>query len=134
MKSEKIALANAGAFFFLWLVVLLAGADKPPPIGFLWIVLIIAICTAVVYWRVPTYVEWGQTQLRGSLLRVALEGFLAGLVVAMPFVFLGSGNPTIPMGATAYVVWFVILGLMGMLNSVMLYVINAVIVKRFDSD
>jgi hypothetical protein len=65
---------------------------------------------------------------------VALEGFVAGLVVAMPFALRGSGEPSITMQPIDYVGWFVVLGFMGMLNSLTLYVINASVAKRSDSD
>ncbi len=130
MNLQKIAAINAAGFFFFWLVVLLAGADKPPPIGFLWIVLFIALSATIVYWRIPTYIHWSQTQKPGRLLRVALEGFLAGLVVATPFALFGSGEPTVRMQPIDYVGWFAILGLTGMLNSLTLYVINAVVTRR----
>ena len=43
-------LQQIGALFFLfWILVLLAGADKPPPLGFVWIVLAVAACALVVY-------------------------------------------------------------------------------------
>ena len=64
------------------------------------------------------------------MLRVTVEGFLAGLVVATPFALFGSGEPTVRMQPVDYVGWFAILGLMGMLNSLTLYVINAVVARR----
>ena len=64
----------------------------------------------------------------------ALEGYVAGLVVAMPFALRGSGEPSITMQPIDYVGWFVVLGFMGMLNSLTLYVINAAVAKRSDSD
>ena len=125
MSIKKVAAINAVDFFFFWLVVLLAGADKPPPLGFLWLVPIIAQSALVVYWRIPTYFRWSQTKLPYHLLRVAVEGFLAGLVVATPFVLFGGGEPSIPMQPVAYLGWFAILGLMGMFNSLTLYAGNA---------
>ena len=123
MSDQKTALVNAIFFFFFWLLVLLAGADKPPPRGFIWVVLVVALCAAVVYWRIPTYINWSQTKQPGRLLRVALEGFVAGLVVATPFALKGSGEPSNTIQPIDYVGWFVILGLMGMFNSLTLYVI-----------
>ncbi len=134
MRTRKIAGINAAVFFVFWLLVLLAGADKPPPVGFLWIVLVVALSAMVVYRRIPTYVQWFRTKKPRRLLRVALEGFLAGLVVATPFALLGGGQPSIPMQPVAYVGWFASLGFMGMLNSVTLYVINAALAKRLDSE
>ena len=91
---------------------------------------VVALCAAVVYWRIPTYVQWSQTQQPRRLLRVALEGFVAGLLVATPFALSGSGEPSITMQPIDYVIWFVVLGMMGMLNSLTLYVINAVVARR----
>jgi uncharacterized membrane protein len=133
VRIERIARGNAIVFFFFWLVVLLAGADKPPPMGFLWIVMALALSALAVYWRIPTYVEWFQTQQPGRLPRVALEGLMAGLAVATPFALLGPGEPSIAMQPVDYVGWFAALGLIGMLNSLTLYVINAALAKRLDS-
>jgi len=133
VRLKKVAWINAVGFFVFWLVVLLAGADKPPPIGFLWIVLVVALSAVVVYRRIPTYLQWYQTKEPRRLLRVALEGFLAGLVVATPFALLGGGESSTAMQPIAYVIWFSILGLMGMLNSLALYVMNAALAKRLDS-
>lgn len=134
MSIKKVATINAIGFFFFWLVILLAGADKPPPPGFLWLVPVIALAALVVYWRIPTYIQWSQKQKHGRFLRVMVEGFLAGLVVATPFVLFGGGESTVPMQPIAYLGWFAILGLMGMLNSLTLYVINALVARRLNSN
>ena len=117
------------AFFFFWLLVLLAGADKPPPRGFYSLLLILALCAAVVYWRIPTYVGWSRTQKPGRLPRVALEGFVAGLIVAAPFALNGSGEPSITPESFNYVIWFTVLGLVGGLNAITLYLLNAMIAR-----
>jgi hypothetical protein len=65
---------------------------------------------------------------------VAREGFLAGLVVAAPFALFGGGEPSVSMQPIAYAGWFAILGFMGMLNSLALYVINAALAGRLDSE
>ena len=134
MPPRRIAAINGILFFIFWLIILLAGADFPPPAGFLWLVIVVAVCAIVVYWRIPTYIQWSQEKKRGRFLRVMVEGFLAGLVVATPFVLFGGGEPSIPMQPIAYLGWFAILGLMGMLNSLALYVINAVVARRLNSN
>jgi hypothetical protein len=134
VRTRKIAGINAAVFFFFWLIVLLAGADKTPPVGFLWIVLVITLSAMVVYRRIPTDIQWFQAQQPGRLLRVALEGCTAGLVVATPFALFGGGEPSVPMQPIAYVGWFAIWGLMGTLNSLTLYAINAVLARGLDSE
>ncbi len=130
MTVRRLAAINAIVFFIVWLLVLLAGADKPPPRGFLWIALTIAICAVVVYWRVPTYVSWHKTKRPGRYGRVALDGIVAGLLVAVPFALQGSGEPSVTMRPVDYALWFAVLALMGLLNSVALYLINALAMRK----
>lgn len=130
MNPRKIAAINAILFFLFWLFVLLAGADFPPPVGFLWLVIAVAACAYVVYWRVPTYIDWHCTQRPGRHWRVLFEGVTAGIVVAVPFALKGRGEPSITMQLVDYAIWFAIVGFMGALNSMAIYFINTV-VNRF---
>jgi hypothetical protein len=130
MSNRKIGAINAIIFFVFWLLVLLAGADKPPPLGFIWIILTIAICSAVVHWRVPTYIDWARTRRAGRFWRVLLDGAVAGLLIAVPFALKGSGEPSITMGPVDYAIWFAVLAVMGIFNSVALYFINALVAGR----
>jgi hypothetical protein len=133
MKSilfhRKVAGTNAVVFFIFWLLVLLAGADKPPPPGFFLLVLVVAVCAGVVSWRVPTYLEWRRTRRPGRYWRVVLDGYIAGSLVALPFALRGSGEPSITMQAIDYVIWFGVLGMVGVVNSVTIYFLNRVSVK-----
>ena len=130
MSLRKIAAINAIVFFVFWLLVLLAGADKPPPIGFIWIVLTVGICAAVVYWRVPTYIDWARTRRVGRYWRVLLDGAVAGTIIALPFALQGSGEPSVTMQPVDYVIWFSVLAGMGILNSVAIYFINALVAGK----
>ena len=38
MANLSVATAIAIGFFVIWLGILLAGADFPPPVGFLWVI------------------------------------------------------------------------------------------------
>jgi hypothetical protein len=132
MHPRRIAVINAILFFFFWLIILMAGADFPPPPGFLWLVIVVAACAAVVYWRVPTYIEWMRSQRSGRYWRVILEGITAGIVAAIPFVLIGSGEPSITPQPVDYAIWFAIVGFMGAFNSVAIYFVNAIIIKILD--
>ncbi len=120
-NRRKTAAVFAIFFFLFWTLVLLAGADKPPPLGFLWIVLAVVVCAVVVYWRIPTYIDWQCTKRSGRFWRVILDGFVAGLLVALPFALAGGGEPSVTPQASDYVIWFIVVGLMGVINSVGLY-------------
>lgn len=129
MSQRKIAGCNAVVFCIFWLVVLLAGADKPPPPGFLWIVLTVAVCSVVVYWRTPTYLGWHRTRRPGRYWRVVLDGFSAGLFVALPLALKGSGEPSSGRDAADFAIWFVVVGLVGSFNSLALFLINRIVFK-----
>lgn len=130
MSSARIAAINGILFFFFWLFILLAGADFPPPVGFLWLIIVVAACAFVVYWRVPTYVEWIRTQRPGRHWRVVFEGFSAGIVVAVPFVLLGGGEPSITPQPVDYAIWFALLGFVGALNSSAIYFVNTLLTRK----
>ena len=129
MHPRRIAAINAILFFLFWFIVLLAGSDFPPPIGFLLLVFVIAACALVVYWRVPTYIDWSRTQHSGRLWRVFLDGLIAGIVVAAPFVLNRSGASSITPGPVAYAIWFAMLGFIGALNSMAIYLVNTLIIR-----
>jgi hypothetical protein len=132
MAPRRVGAVNAVLFFLFWLVVLLAGADFPPPPGFRWILVAIAAYSAVVYWRVPMYVEWMLSGRPGRYAQVVLDGFVAGLLTALPFALRGSGKPSVSMGPLDYAIWFAVLAAVGILNSIALYGLNALML-RFSS-
>jgi hypothetical protein len=134
MHPRKIAAINAVLFFFFWLIVLLAGADFPPPVGFLWLLIVIAACASVVYWRIPTYIDWYHMQSPRRIWRVILEGTAAGIVVAAPFVLFGSGEGSITMQPVAYAIWFALLGFVGALNSMGIYFLNTLVFRIVDPE
>ena len=132
MHPRRIAAINAILFVLFWLLILLAGADKPPPVGFLWLVIAVAAFASVVYWRVPTYIDWYRTQRPGRQWRVLLEGIAAGIVVAVPFALRGIVEPSISAQAVDYVIWFALVGFMGAINSTAIYAINALVIRTVD--
>lgn len=108
-------------FGLLFLLILLAGADKPPPQGFLWLVGLDAALVLVMRWRLRAW--WstaGETGVIRWFARGAAEGALTGLVIAVPFAVLGSGEPTVEMTPSSYAVWFAVLVLVGVAAGLLL--------------
>ena len=134
MHSRRIAGVNASLFFFFWFIVLLAGADFPPPVGFLWLVIMIAACASVVYWRVPIYIDWYHAQRPRRIWRIIFDGIAAGIVVAVPFVLKGSSEGSITMQPVAYAIWFALLGFVGALNSMGIYFLNTLVFRIVDPE
>jgi hypothetical protein len=133
--NAKPRLLLAAGFFGIWVAILYAGADHPPPIGFLWLIVLVLACATVVYLRVPRYATWSSTRRRGRMLLVVLDGAIAGLVTgSIPMVFRFRENPAVPdITVTGVLTWFAVLVAMGAVNAVLVYAITAVLEKRLHS-
>ena len=137
MNKRKLAALNGVLFFCFWLLVLYAGADHPPPAGFLGLVLFIVLCALLVAWRVPAYVDWYLAHKQHALVRVLFEGLIAGLcagLIAMLFSMSDGtfgGEPSVTPTGIAILTWFVTLGIIGLLNALFIYAANAFIANRF---
>ena len=98
-----------------WLALLLVAADWPPPIGFLWLVPMLATGAVIVWWRAGIYASadgrgrhWGTAARDG-----AVTGLGVGLVIlALPGV---AGRGT-DLATAAWVVVFSVLAVVGILN------------------
>lgn len=136
MKLHRPAPAIAAAFFVLCLVILLAGADHPPPPGFLWIVLLDLVAAGLVYWRVPTYAGWHADRQPGRLIRVLRDGAAAGLffgLVTVAFARASRSLETTPAPGDI-VTWSVVLTLVGVVCAVLVYACAALLSGRRASD
>lgn len=122
------ALLNAVIFFLFWLAVLYAGADHPPPPGFVFLVLLDLAAAGLVYWRVPVYLAWIASQRGNALLYVVRDGLVAGLAfAALPAAsrwWLGGGEPTVAPTVAGTLIWFAVVGVVGALNAVAIYLAN----------
>ena len=115
---KRRASAIAVAFALAWLVVLLAAADHPPPIGFLGLLPFLVLATALVYWRALVYAGWKGRSRHRSTLRAIAEGALAGLAVSaaigsLPWV----GEPSLRPSAAGFFVWLGVASFFGALSN-----------------
>jgi hypothetical protein len=116
-------------FYVIWLAVLYAAADHPPPRGFVVVVLLDLIAACMVFWRVPHYLEWMQTGRPHRLLSVVRDGLAAGLAVALMGVLasllIGGGDPTVKKSIGSVSLWFAVLAGVGVASALALYGVNA---------
>jgi hypothetical protein len=133
MTHQGISGILAVLFFFVWLVILYAGADHPPPIRFAWVVLLDLVAALLVFWRVPYYLDWIQTGLTHRLLWVVRDGLAAGIACALLAVLakpvLSFGEPTVIPTIKDMVIWFAVLSGVGITNTLAIYFAGALIAK-----
>ena len=98
LTHHKAAILCAVAFFLVWTTLAGALADRPPPPGFLLLVAMFGGCAALVYFRVQRYLAWRDSGIRMRAARVSLEGFAAGVCVAVALVLAG-GEPSVAPAA-----------------------------------
>lgn len=121
-RAAVIAVANALA----WLLILLAGADYPPPLGFLWLLPVLLVGTPLVYWRATAYAIWKSRSRPWRVSRVIAEGTVAGLVVAIVLQAVPwSGEPSIRVSGADAFIWLVVLGAVGSVNALVAYLLAA---------
>ncbi len=125
MLEKPSAYKIAIGFFIFWLCINLLIADFPPPIGFVWIILLLLIAAFLVFIRVPTYKKWYSNRKKGSLLRVVLDGFIVGIIFALVIILHpGSGEPSIPPpDLSENLIWFTVLGICGSINAGLVYAV-----------
>ena len=121
MANRQIALRTASIFFSFWLLIALLIADFPPPPGFMIIVMILLGCALLVYLRVPVYANWRMGATRGAVVRVVRDGFVAGMFIALLFLF-SAGEPSVsPPGLLDHLIWFSVLSGLGIGNAMAVY-------------
>ena len=131
MNKRKIAFVVASGFFFIWFGILYAGADHPPPPGFIWIIILDLVCSLVVYFRVSTYIDWSTTRKKYRLFHALLDGLSAGIVVAIISILIPSERePHVPLVLIDYLLWFAALGAVGAANAMLVYGISAYLSKK----
>ncbi|MEC7000957.1 MAG: hypothetical protein VXX04_03875 [Actinomycetota bacterium] len=117
----------AGGFFVLWLAIMLAGSDIPPPRGFVWVVAgLVVICIGIAL-CIPRL--WGVGRrhgLRAILVRTGSIGLVVGLVLGAAFALFSSGEPSAPpMNAVAYLIWFSVVIAVGAINGVVVGLVTS---------
>jgi len=106
---------------------MLAGSDIPPPRGFMWVVAgLVVICVGMALAMPWLWEVRRRHTLRAVLVRTGGIGLIVGLLLAAAFALFSSGEPSAPpMSATAYLIWFSVVMVVGAVNGVVVGLVTS---------
>lgn len=125
MNIKKLQWTESSIFFAGWTIVMLLGADFPPPVGFVWVVLGIALIDALQW----VYLGWLLKALmhkRTFWLNLALFmviGFLTAMLLAILNGALASGT----------IIWLAVITIVAMIYGIIFWIVNWLIAKKMGS-
>lgn len=105
MQTRTVARVLAIATFIGLVAIAYAGADHPPPPGFVIVIGLALLCAVGVWWLVPHVVD---APLRVGVLRGAGAGACAALLCALLLLLTGSGEPSVTPTLTDRLVFFAV--------------------------
>jgi len=120
-SARRFAKRLALAFFFAWLVMQMAIADRPPPPGFLLLVLLDAIAAGGIYYRVAHYLQWQSSCRPHRPLLVLGDGVVIGLSSALVIMLFSAGEPSVTPTAIDRLIWFAVFAAIGIANATLVY-------------
>ena len=122
MKQKKLRILESSVFFVGWTIILLLGADFPPPEGFIWVIFGIAVLDFLQW----LYLGWLLNALRYrktfvlNFVLFTIVGFITALLTA----FLNGRVISETM------IWFIIIMSVSAIYGVIFWSINLLIVKK----
>lgn len=115
---RRIAARLAWAVAVGFVLVLAAGADRPPPPGFVWVVPFAAVLGVTVRLLLPHgLATWSDSGSRAALARAAAVGALVAAMIWAVLSLASGGEPSIDVGAGARITGLVVACLAGSLGA-----------------
>lgn len=125
---NKIILINVFSFFFVWIIILLAGADMPPPPGFIWVILLVALLDVAQFFYLKRFIPklWKKSKwlFFTNLLFFFVGGFSVGVltIITAPGLFLN-------IGMLNTIIWVFSIITAALINAVVFYIFNTLLIK-----
>jgi hypothetical protein len=125
MSSKRRGLVISVVFAIVWLFMLLAGADHPPPVGFLALLPFLGFAALLVYRRAIAYAGWKASAKPNSMFLALIEGAGAGLAIAAAISVLPwMGEPGVRFSTEAFGIWLGVASALGSLSAALVYLLS----------
>lgn len=127
-KFKRIIFINEISFFFGWVIIFLLGADKPPPIGFIWLVLLVIVLDVIQYFYLKRFLLNLESKSKGLFVKNLFFSVLAGSGVSI-LAILSKLKTLLSIGFINILVWIVIVTIAAILYGIYFYIINSLLIK-----
>lgn len=128
--NKKIIKINVTTFFFLWIIIFLAGADKPPPIGFLWLVFLILILDIALYLYLKRFLVKLQNNTKWIFAKNLFCFFLVAIIVSV-LTIVSRINLMLALQPNELLLWVTSIIFAALINAICLYVFNIFLIKIY---
>lgn len=129
MNNIKIIRINTILFFVGWTAIMFLGADFPPPIGFLWLIPLIAILDFIQYKYLQNFLPQLREKKKNLFAKNLLFFTTGGLVLSL-FCLVARYKFTLAMGIFNNIIWTAVLTIVGFIYAIYFWVFNLILVKK----
>lgn len=127
MNHQNVIRINSIVFFIGWILILLLGADFPPPIGFLWLVLLIAVLDFIQYKYLRVILP--QLKERKKLFLKNLFFFTVGGALVALFTLIIRYKITMKMNVTDIIIWSIVITVVSVIYGICFWFFNLCLLK-----
>ncbi|MTI65351.1 MAG: hypothetical protein FH753_01985 [Firmicutes bacterium] len=125
---KRIININVISFFFGWVIILFLGSDKPPPMGFIWIVLLILLLDIIQYFYLKKFLPKLKNKSKGLFIKNLLFFLVGGIVVSLLTIFIDL-KLFFNMGFINVLIWVFIIITVGILYGICFYIFNTILIN-----
>lgn len=127
-KLKRIIYINEITFFFGWIIIFLLGADKPPPIGFLWIVLLVALLDIIQYFYLKKFLPNLNDKSKYLFIKNLVFFSLGGIAINL-LTILTQLKLYLNIGFINTLIWILVILTVGLLYGIYFYIFNSILIK-----
>ncbi|GAB6667685.1 hypothetical protein CON36_35375 [Bacillus cereus] len=125
---NKIILINVFLFFFVWIIILLAGADMPPPPGFIWVILLVAFLDVAQFFYLKRFIPKLWKNSKWLFFTNLFYFFIGGFSVAV-LTIITDPDLFFSIGILNTTIWATLIIMSALINAVVFYIFNIILIK-----
>lgn len=131
MNNSKIIRINTVVFFGGWTIIMLLGADFPPPIGFLWLVLLLAVLDFIQYKYLHFFLPMLQVKEKNLFIKNSLFFTTGGLLVSI-FTLASDYRNTLEMRMLDILIWITVITIVAAIYGICFWFFNLILVRFYN--